>query len=407
MINRINPIVNQINITRPTFKSNSDEKELFVTQPKPEVDGIEALANYGIASIKMFKEFKMIPTQPIEQTPYVTDSINGERIYTSDGKLYSIVDENEETKTTYIIDNDINNAYISKITILNKESGQKIKEQENYFDIEDGELELNELAVTEYSFSTGKPIRSSVYSDGKLASSTNYIKKKNGMDETVTYYYKDKNYFVFQTSPNNDYDAHFEISKDLKFVEMDLTKTGKNSEKSFNLEFYNGALISASERKKKTIPNLMGREPLNDNDLIPAKKYNISIITPDFEGEKTYYSNGAVESIKTTDGTAYFTPEGQVQKLASKNMEIYAFNNGNMLIIEKLEDDKIRFTRYSEDVIDVSFSDGDKYKNLSLTSKMVPTRYEEGICDDEDSNEDSRLVFYYDKTGFLDTAYNF
>ena len=47
----------------------------------------------------------MVPVQPIESNHYVTDSIKGERIYSSDGQLYSIVDENEATKTVYKVEN--------------------------------------------------------------------------------------------------------------------------------------------------------------------------------------------------------------------------------------------------------------------------------------------------------------
>lgn len=406
MLNKINTIGNYTQISKPTFKSQVEKKDSLTTNPTPEINSVEALANYGIASIKLFKEFKMTPTPLIEATPYATDSIKGERIYSSDGSLYSIVDENEETKTTYLIDNDIDENCISRITVLNKESNEIVKEQLNYFDEDDDKLELEEIFVTEYSFSTGKPVRSSTYKDGELIESTNYVKKKNGLDETVSYVYKDKTYTVSQSSPNNDFDTYFRISKDLKFVDMDLTKKAKDSEHRYSMEFYNGALIATTESKRKTSPNLMGREPMNDNDLIPAKKYNLSIITPDFEGEKTYYSNGAIESIKTTDGTAYFTPDGSVRKLESENITIQSFDNGNMLITEDLDNDKIRYTTYRSDSINVLFSNNDQFKELTLTSKFVPTRYAEGVFD-EDGDRDSQLVYYYDKNGVLDTVFNF
>lgn len=402
MINRINPIVNQINIARPTFKSNNDEKEFFVTPPKSEADGIEALANYGIASIKFYKNFKMIPVSPIISNPNVTDDIKGDRIYSSDGKLYSIVDENEATKTVYKIKNTDESDLIDEVSVFDKESSQKIKEQLNLYDIDDFELDC--IVVKENSITTGKPVRGSSYKDGELYSSTNYAKKKNGLDETVSYYYKDKQYYVYQSSPNQEISNHISLSKDLKFVNIDLSKNTKDKNISYSAEFYNGALISTTEIKTKTIPNLMGREPLSDNDLIPAKKYNISIVTPDFEGEKTYYSNGAVESIKTTDGTAYFTPDGKVTKLVSKNIEIDAIDIGSLCITEKLGEDKERITCYDEDSTLVRYIDGNTYKELLLTPKLTPKRYEEGLIED-DGEVDSKLVYYYDKAGFLNNTF--
>ena len=258
--------------------------------------------------------------------------------------------------------------------------------------------------VEENSLSTGKPIRSTYYYDGKLYSSTNYAKKRNGLDEKVTYYYDDKEYVVTQFSSNRNIQNYISLSKDLKFVDIDVTRTSKNKEQSYDLKFYNGALLSATERKKTTMPNLLGREPLSDNDLIPAKKYNISIVTPDFEGEKTFYSNGAVESIKTTDGTAYFNPDGKVVKLVSKNIELESQDDGELLITEFLDENKKRITFYEEDTINVQFYNGDKYKDLTLTSKLVPIRYEEAIIK-EDGDLDTQFSYYYDGSGFLDEVY--
>ena len=77
-----------------------------------------------------------------------------------------------------------------------------------------------------------------------------------------------------------------------------------------------------------------------------------------------------------------------------------------MLITEDLDNDKIRYTTYRGDSINVLFSNNDQFKELTLTSKFVPTRYAEGVFD-EDGDRDSQLVYYYDKNGVLDTVFNF
>ena len=97
MINKIGVVGNVNVVSRPSFKS--EEAKANVTVPEIEAKASDAIANYGMAAVKMVKKFDVKPLEPIMVEPNLVHTIKGERIYTSDGRLYYIVDENEKTKT--------------------------------------------------------------------------------------------------------------------------------------------------------------------------------------------------------------------------------------------------------------------------------------------------------------------
>ena len=118
----------------------------------------------------MAKKFDIKPLEPIVIQPNYTHSIKGERIYTSEGKLYSIVDENENTKIVYTPNED-DERFFDRIVTTDKETGNVIRRQVNY--IEDGEYD--EMTVYAYSKDTGKLEAETTYNEGKLYSATKYI----------------------------------------------------------------------------------------------------------------------------------------------------------------------------------------------------------------------------------------
>ena len=142
---------------------------------------------------------------------------------------------------------------------------------------------------------------------------------------------------------------------------------------------------------------------MNDENLIPARKYEVGSITPDFEGETTYYSNGAVESITIPDGTAYFNPDGQVLKLVSPTVEIEVAPDGSQIIVENLGDDATRTTVYEQegDIV-VSYSSQGETKELVLDSEMKPKYYEE-VSDEGELGK----AFRYSDRGFLSAVYKY
>lgn len=397
MISKIGAIGNVNVISRPSFKAEKEDNT--VTNPQIEVKAPEAIATYGVAAVKMAKKFDIKPLEPTIFHPNYTHSIKGERIYTSEGKLYSIIDENDKTKTVYTPSED-DERFFDRIITTDKETGNVIRRQDNW--IEDGKYE--QMTVTSYSKETGEPEFETEYQDGKLYSATKYLKGQKGEEESITYYYDDKEYAWYKSSQDGKNESYMRMSKDLKFVDFSETKTTTGKEVEIEARFYNGGMYSLRESKNALIPNLLGREPLNDKDLKPAEKYNLEGISPDFEGEKTYFSNGAVESITIADGTAYFKPDGTVDKLVSPTKTIELGRDGNQKIVEKLDEDTTKTTTYytKHDSIYVEFENEDVLKELKLNSKLKPRHYSE-----VNKKDDSEISLYYNEQGILDSAYKF
>lgn len=397
MIGKIGVVGNVGLVSRPSFKAA--ETEMKLTKLQTELKAPEAIASYGIAAMTMTKKFDIPPLEAIIIDPNHTYSIKGERIYSSDGRLYSIVDENENTKTVYTPNKD-DDRFFDRIVTTDKETGNVICRQCNK--VNDGKY--TEMSITAYSKDTGNVEAETIYYDGNLLYATKYLKNEKGKEEYITYDYEDKEYSWYKSSNDGNKETYMKMSKDLKFVDFTENKRAVGKEVEIEASFYNGGLISLKEEKTTVVPNLLGREPLNDDDLKPAEKYNLNGILPDFEGEKTYFSNGAVESITISDGTAFFTPEGKVEKLVSPKKEIEVDCDENQKITEKLDDITTKTTTYYDknDNIKVEYESGNVIKELSLYSNLKPRHYSE--VNKEDASE---ISLWYNKQGFLESAYSF
>lgn len=398
MISQINAVNGIKVVTKPSFKAN--ESDNFVSTPLPEQNEINAVASYGIAAIQMAKKFDIKPLEAIVVEPNYTHSIEGERIYTSEGKLYSIVSEDDKTKTVYNPNED-DIRFFDSIVTTDKETGNVIKKQ--YNNIEDGNY--TSMTVHSYSPETGEMEFSSYYDNGELSEVAKYIKKENGNTEEFSYSYKNDEYYWSKDSQDGKKHSYVKMTKDFKFVDFNEHKEVQNKELSMHANFYNGGLVSLSKSSDAIVPNLLGREPLDDADLVPAEKCDVEGLTPDFDGEKTFFSNGAVESITIPDGTVYFTPDGAVEKLVSSTKEIEFTKNGTQTITEKFGEDETKTTTYYADSdISVCYEKDGEYKTLYLTKDMKPDSYYQGKATD-DGEEQNNLSLYY-KQGILESAYN-
>lgn len=399
MIGKIN-VINGINVvSRPAFKADRTNEETYVQLP--EQNEINAVASYGIAAIQMAKKFDIKPLEAIVVEPNYTHSIEGERIYTSEGKLYSIVSEDDKTKTVYIPNED-DIRFFDSIVTTDKETGNVIKKQDNY--IEDGNY--SGMRVTSYSPETGDEEFSTTYEDGEVNMVSKYIKKENGNTEEFSYSYKNDEYYWSKDSQDGKKHSYAKMTKDFKFVDFNEYKEVQNKELRMHANFYNGGLVSLSKSSDAIAPNLLGREPLNDADLVPAEKCNVEGLAPEFDGEKTFFSNGAVESITIPEGTIYFTPDGAVEKLVSSTREIEFTKNGTQIITEKIGENETKTTTYYADSdISVCYEKDGEYKNLYLTKDMKPNSYFQGKTAD-DGEEQNNLSLHY-KQGILESAYNF
>lgn len=400
MINGINAIGKTYYVTKPSFKA--EEKAPEIAENLEEFNSADLVSSYNKAELLLGKKFEVEPLLPTIFHPNYTNAIKGERIYTSDGKLYSIVDENETTKTVYI-PNEEDTRFFDSIITTDKESGNVIRKQINT--VEDGKY--LEMYIAQYSPQTGNILAHSTYNNGELNETSKYIYKDNGAQEVITYVPSRKMYYCDKASADGNTLENLSVSSNLKFGTIDLSRRIKGKEISYNANFYNGGLISFSETKQVVMPNLIGREPLADKDLQPAEKLDLEGLSPDIkEGEKTYYSNGAVESIIFPFGTIHYTPEGKINKLVSDKREVEVLDNGNQIIKENLGDNESRTTSYfQDDSVEIRYQNEESYKILSLNKNKSPMSYEEGMIDTE-KHDNNSLSLYYNK-GVLESAYGF
>lgn len=389
---RVNGI-NSINfVTRPNFKAENTEAlplDKVAEQPK-KLNGAQALAAYNIGLIKEEK-CVLNPLEPIN-----TDVIDGEKIYTSDGKLHSIIKEDDDKVTIFTPYEDNENT-IESVVIKDKNTGNVILRQNNY---EDG----NGVSITEYSPETGKKLRHTSYEDGKL-DYTSITEYGENDEQTYQSYRNWSKSFSILKEKNDDYlEATFD--KDMQLSNVTKHQKVKHREITTSAEFYNGGMYKISKSEEILIPNVAGREKFNDPDFKAAEKFDGENKLLKAKGERTYYSNDALETIKNDEMCAKFNPDGSLSEVEFADKKITNSENGVQEIEEKLEDDKTRITTYLSDGYYVEIKDGDKYKEVHFNKDGKPISYHEGTINDEGEN-DSKLSLYYSDKELLDWAYKY
>lgn len=65
------------------------------------------------------------------------------------------------------------------------------------------------------------------------------------------------------------------------------------------VSFYNGGMYKLEKHIEQVLPNSLGRENfVNNPELKPTEKFEVPVDVKGHDGEKTYYSNGAIETDK-------------------------------------------------------------------------------------------------------------
>ncbi len=387
---RVNEISGINFVTRPTFKAENAEAlplEKAAEQPK-NLNGTQALASYNIGLIKEEK-CVLNPLEPIN-----TDVIDGEKIYTSDGKLHSIIKEDDDKVTIFTPCEDDENA-IESVIVKDKKTGNVVLQQNNYNDD-------NNVYITEYSPKTGKELRCTSYKDGKLDYTSKTEYGENDEQTTQSYQNWNNSFCVFKEK-NDDYvEATFDRDKQLSNIRVH--KKVKNREFSTEAEFYNGGIYSMRKSEEIIIPNIAGKDKFNDPDFKAAEKFDGENELLRVNGERTYYSNGALEEIKNDDVCAKFNPDGSLSEVEFADKKITYKNFGIQEIEEKLYDDKTKKTRHLKEGYCVEIRDKDSFKEALFNKDGKPISYHEEIINDEGEN-DSKLSLYYSDKGLLNYAY--
>ena len=103
----VNKISNINFVTRPSFKAESKDNKNIPQKQKCDANGCECLANYNKVLTQKLEPCVLAPLKPEEVSNI--DDIEGEKIYTSDGKLHSVVQENDDVKSIQ----DMYNAFVN------------------------------------------------------------------------------------------------------------------------------------------------------------------------------------------------------------------------------------------------------------------------------------------------------
>ncbi len=406
MISKINGVSTIQTQYRVAFKNEAQVTKPEETKQDTALKGIDALAVYNAPLLKNPEKLDVEPLVPVLIMPEDFDNIEGEKIYTSEGKLHSIIQDDENTKTI-LKPSEENEKMFSSIITTDKETGKITREQKNF--VKDDKYE--EIYINEYSPETGKEVANTYYEDGKLESASKMIYKPNDESVVVSKYFDNNEYSVSKYSEKTEgsIDVTFDKNKQLKAVHEHKDNNLKQS--GIDVDFYNGGMISIRRYEEITVPNNFGADKLNDSDLVPAESYILDFDAKGLDGEKTYYSNNAIET-NTFERNgekvkAHFEPDGSLSKLELADRTI-SFDGDNQEIKEYLENNKVKITTLcnngSKNVTDV-IVEQDKYYKEARFRNGKPVSYHEGSID-ENGEDDNTLSLYFNKTGMLKTVFD-
>lgn len=285
------------------------------------LQGADALANYNKPLVQQAQTAQsplrtLHPTAPSKITKEMLSSMPGEKIYDSNGDLHSFVQKTPETTVTYKIQENI----INSITTIDNKTGLRLKEEiifpETLSD-EDGKpsknLKPTYVLIDEFYPNSDKCMRSTYYDkDGTLKNvseneyaAPDYRKCSayNKGEYTIQEYSKQGNFFNKTTY------------KDGQIKEVE---TADYEHKNWQVTTYeNGAPKETKSHTKKTIiQDAEAMKILGDSSLKPSAPFVINYDPMQLQGERKYYSNGALEKIDAEANGAEFSyrysPEGKL-----------------------------------------------------------------------------------------------
>ena len=415
MIHKISMGLSVKNLSFKSSESNNDkEKKLPVTSRLDSATnkGLDVSAAYNIGLIyaknKTIKQDES-PLKPILDSEDM-NNIKGERIYNNDGTLRHVVIRDEDTIEYYTPDKD-DNSKIEKIEIIDKKTGKLIKEQTTYKENDEKGNEYKRQRILERSADNPNNLREAEYINGELTYTTNAT-EQNGKVAEISYNYTTKTYTV------NDYNADNEDALNL-YATLDENKQiqsyeefGDNIKDDYIITYYQGTPISYHTSTHHVLPSEAGKDKLNNPDIKPAEREEKPNYLRRLEGEKNYYSNGALES-NTVDYHGQkikvsFNDDGTLIKVSTDDKEV-EFNGENQIITEKFDKNAEKITKFNADAVtSVTFKDNDAklYKSVYYTKDNKAYHYEEGVLDDN-GNIDSKLSMWFDKSGNLSDYYDF
>ena len=406
-INTAAPINNlQINnnISKECYQNSLQQPETITA---PSYTGIDTLASYNKAALINKPTQKTIePSIPTILQPEAIKALKGDRIYSSTGTLNSIITKNDKTTTIYKMDVSAPQDAIRKIETFDNKTGRLIRTQENLNIIEKNKLPRTDvIEIMDYSPDFPKPLKTTIYYKGKLEMVSEHEYGPND-------YHK---FSVIQNGKSSMVTEDFEaqgIRKTTKFDSQGNIFTvnyiNSNEETGRTIYYKNGLPSKIINESRSPIENLTGINPQNDITIRPSLPFVLNYNPMTLAGERNYYSNGVLETIKTptsNDGSYILhkfgldgTLEGILDMSNPNIKKTISFFPNYYTIEENTPNNMRKTTIFNEDgTKEVSLFDGNTniqkcanyFKNGNLASYLEIT-----------PNGD-RILMNYDKNGNL------
>lgn len=363
------------------FKSQQENSPVSSPIENISMKGADALASYNSAFIKSRDKFDIPLLKPVS-IPKDINAIEGERIYNSKGSLECIVKETKDKKYVYSQNcNDLPG--VNCLEIYDRRTGNKIFDQGEYVYIDDGK-ETKHCIINEFDSISGQQIFNTFYDNGMPISKSYTTYNPDGTYEHREYQYDTDEYNVWGDGlQNKTYDKTYDANGNLKYAHY--CERNDDSIIRREMKYVNNRESSRETTEQKAIKNPELEKYLHNPKLIPAECPEFLTNIDNIDGEKTYYSNGQVESVKTADGKIYeISLNGKSITLQDGDKTIEFSNNidnGNRFCsVSEESGNTIKRTVYcgknGNELSDVTYTKGNIEKYISYENGK-PTYYSE------------------------------
>ena len=402
MINKVGNVNVTNNINKIAFKT----KETVITpqenvQKEYSLKANDALENYNRAGLKLSNILNVEPMLPTVITPDAIDSLPGEKIYTSDGKLHTIVDKKDDRVTIYTLDKE-NPNMISHINVEDANTNKPLWSQHNI--IENGKYAS--MLLTNYD-KKGQENAFTGYHDGKLSYAGKIAKSADGTVTTVEKLYDRNSYRIISEKEGVGFSS-MHLSGDMKSMRIEETLENTFGERTRYVNLYNGRPISIEEFQKTSIPNNFAEEILKNINLTPAPKINIGELKAELEeaeGKETRYSNGALETKTIVDDGATtilrYSPEQKLESIQTSGGKIEIIADNTYKFIEDLPNGATKETFRNDFTTSIKYNDNNMVKEIGFDSKTNKPKYYFESEKNDKGEEVSFKTYGFDKNGNL------
>lgn len=381
MVSGIN--FNNIKYTIP-FKST--KRDAVISQPaefqNKNLSGLEALGNYNSTLAMQNPDFDIPILKPVK-IPRDINNIVGKRIYSSDGKLVQIIEEDAKMKKVYKpVENGI--CY----SVIDKNVNKEIFFQRHWYN-------TNEIALESYAPHNGFRY-GATYENNELMNYNKFKEFSNGSCISIDYNTREQlyNYEIYDTKTSTNITKLYNSNKQL--IDKCVKKYDETSHSKHQTNYIGAEPISEEYTQTNSIKNDVANKILNDKDFKPIPKIEYPTDLNKIHGKKTYYSDGTVESVVTPDNVKYTYDLGENFLIINdKNREIFQYPDDNYYSIEeKLNDKRIKKTIYYPDgSISVSYQNNGNEKGIILSNgkinqynETIDGEFEKTIIFDENGN---------------------